>query len=266
MLLRILSAAALIPVVLAISWFGDWPLVLFIFVVQLLALWELNSLNCLKGNQDLREWILLPLLGTLLFAYLKLKIPVWIFPAGSFTLWMVFQIIRKRLPDGGLIEAAVFVFSMAYLVLPGWCWFQLRELENGFFLLILCYLGTWLPDTGGYFFGSVWGKHKITPLLSPKKSWEGLIGGLFITLLGLILWFKNSWFPAPAFWNYTVIVFYAILICIVGFVGDIFESMLKRDCGVKDSSSIIPGHGGVLDRMDSFYFNIVFTYLFTFLL
>ena len=127
---------------------------------------------------------------------------------------------------------------------------------------MVVYAGTWVPDSGAYFVGSAFGRHKISPSISPKKSLEGLIGGAAITIL--IIYGLGTWGNQRLGLDFKpwMMVLYAILISIIGFYGDLFESMLKRDAAVKDSSHLIPGHGGVLDRLDSFYFNIIFSYYF----
>ena len=108
-------------------------------------------------------------------------------------------------------------------------------------LLLTVFVAIWANDTGAYLAGSTFGKHKLFPSVSPKKSWEGFVGGFIASVIaaGLLL----GWKPSS-------LVFGAV-ISIAATWGDLFESMIKRQVGVKDSGNIIPGHGGILDRIDS---------------
>ncbi len=115
---------------------------------------------------------------------------------------------------------------------------------------------SWINDTGAYFIGSRWGRHKIMPEVSPGKSWEGWAGGLLFTLaFGYLL---NRWLPLsialPGGW-----LLPALLASFFGPLGDLLESALKRAAGVKDSGRLLPGHGGALDRFDAFLFHLPFT-------
>lgn len=104
-------------------------------------------------------------------------------------------------------------------------------------------------DTGAYFVGCKWGKHKMAPVLSPKKSYEGLIGGMVVgTIAGMSV---VAFMPVQSFYHYLLWVVLSVLLLLVAAMGDLFESMLKRLVEVKDSGSLLPGHGGVLDRIDS---------------
>ena len=121
----------------------------------------------------------------------------------------------------------------------------------GFFLLI------WANDTGAYLSGMTLGKHKLFERISPKKTWEGFIGGIIIaTLTG---WLLSGWLGVvgTAEW-----IFIALIVSISGTYGDLVESMLKRSIGVKDSGTILPGHGGFLDRFDSALLSFPLVYLF----
>lgn len=109
----------------------------------------------------------------------------------------------------------------------------------------------WINDSGAYIIGSAFGKHKMCPNISPKKSWEGLIGG---AVFGIIMGIINAvLFQALSMTNWIVI---AVLTVIFGTLGDLFQSKIKREIGVKDSGNILPGHGGFLDRLDSLLFVI----------
>ena len=117
--------------------------------------------------------------------------------------------------------------------------------DNGKWLLLLAIIVVVLADVGGFFAGKLFGRHKLAPIISPGKTWEGFVGGLVLQLaliLGLTLYL-----PEVAIIDIAVLV---IPVALLSVVGDLFESMLKRHSGVKDSGSLLPGHGGVLDRLD----------------
>ncbi len=110
---------------------------------------------------------------------------------------------------------------------------------------------SWLNDTGAYFIGSRWGRHKLLPAVSPGKSWEGIFGGLAATLLLVLLLNQFIPLPTPSGW-----LIPALAASVLGPLGDLLESAMKRSAGLKDSGNILPGHGGALDRFDAFLFHL----------
>lgn len=144
-----------------------------------------------------------------------------------------------------LIAFAVFAISVI----------EFSDREFGLENVILTFCGAWLADTGAYFAGTLFGRHKLCPGISPKKTVEGLIGGivsnaLFLVLAGFII----SRIREGVTVNYTVLVFAGVFCAILGLIGDLLASLVKRSCGIKDFGKIMPGHGGALDRFDSVVF------------
>lgn len=129
----------------------------------------------------------------------------------------------------------------------------LRSYEpGGFYLLLYVLFAVWACDIGAYAFGRTIGGPKLAPSISPGKTWAGMIGGAFsaaVILVAYAAWLKGAVFIADYGWYFHVIM--GVLLAFVGQGGDLFESALKRRAGVKDSGNIIPGHGGVLDRVDA---------------
>ena len=121
----------------------------------------------------------------------------------------------------------------------------------GFFLLL------WANDTGAYLSGMSFGRHKLWERISPKKTWEGFFGGLI--LASLVAWFLSGWLGVVDRYHWIII---SLIISVAGTYGDLVESMLKRSTGVKDSGTIMPGHGGFLDRFDSTIISFPLVYLF----
>lgn len=124
-------------------------------------------------------------------------------------------------------------------------------------LLLAIFIFIWVNDTGAYLVGSRWGKRRLAPSISPKKSVEGSIGGLILVLLSAVL-LRLLLFPELSWLRILLI---ATVVAVFGTIGDLFESSLKRQAGVKDSGKLIPGHGGILDRIDSLLLAVPAVYL-----
>jgi phosphatidate cytidylyltransferase len=145
---------------------------------------------------------------------------------------------------------ALKLFAGSMCMIPAWaaiCWLHASQ-SNGPAWTLFALLIVWMADSGAYFVGVRFGKHKLAPRISPGKSWEGFLGGLLATtLLALVALslLGLRWTSLPELMLLTVVT------SLFSVVGDLFESLLKRHAGAKDSSHLIPGHGGVLDRVDS---------------
>jgi phosphatidate cytidylyltransferase len=128
---------------------------------------------------------------------------------------------------------------------------MLASPHDGHLRVLATLIAVVLSDTGGYIVGAKFGRHPMAPAVSPKKSWEGLVGSLLAAAIGsaVVLWFM---FHVSIGWG----LLFGFAIAVASVVGDLGESMLKRDLGVKDMSSLLPGHGGVMDRLDSIVFAV----------
>ncbi|OUT76803.1 MAG: hypothetical protein CBB82_06990 [Betaproteobacteria bacterium TMED22] len=171
--------------------------------------------------------------------------------------WMFFVpfIIRYRMRTGNyLCNVAIGIL----IIVPAW--FTLVGLQTSPYPLFGVLLGVWLVDIAGYFVGKKFGKIKLLPSVSPGKTREGVLGGFVIILVyGLVLSLINDNIFSAIEWSLFVIIAFAFTgICVLG---DLFESYLKRGVGVKDSGSILPGHGGMLDRVDSMSALLPFSFL-----
>ena len=131
--------------------------------------------------------------------------------------------------------------------------------SRGGYLIISVFASIWICDSAAFFGGTALGKHKLFPRVSPKKSWEGAIFGFVFSIIAMYL----AKVLVLDFLSLKDALIIGVLIGIFGQVGDLIESLLKRDAGIKDSSNLIPGHGGIFDRFDSLFFSapIVFMYL-----
>jgi len=156
----------------------------------------------------------------------------------------------KRTEDAAN-HATRLVAGLVYLPLLLGFVVWIRRFDDGVAWIFLLLAATWMGDTGAYFAGRAFGKHKLFERISPKKTWEGAIGGLVFSVAcgGLVKFLALPDVP----WVHALVV--AALIDISGVLGDLVESMFKRSFGVKDSGRIMPGHGGILDRIDSLLFS-----------
>lgn len=177
-----------------------------------------------------------------------------------FLILLTVQLFRPEEP--ALADVSKGIFGMAYLGLPLYAASRLifrdPTSEPVVDIILAVFVLNWANDTFAYLFGISLGRHRLFERISPKKSWEGFAGGALLTLLSG--WLIGQWANAlpPMHW-----VGLATMVVAGGTLGDLFESMIKRNAGVKDSGSLMPGHGGMLDRFDSLLFSIplVWTYL-----
>jgi len=164
------------------------------------------------------------------------------------------QLAHPNRPRQALSGAAVAVFTSLYLGLGGACLLWLRQWPEdsvGIRLIILFLVSIWVGDSGAYYVGKNFGRHRMSPRISPKKTWEGLLGGATTTFVACAA--ADRLLGLDFGWAH-VLGLTAIL-AVAAPVGDLIESQFKRDTGVKDSSSLLPGHGGLLDRTDSLVYS-----------
>ncbi len=255
---RILTALVLAPLVLALVFLGPkWLITLVVAGVAMLAAWEFLALTehcgakpprlavmvaigCLfLGNHQWPDEIgtLFGLLSILLLVYCTFSSPV-----------------ERALADATSCIFALFYLGLTLITLP-----MLREAANGPSLLAFLFLTVWAGDTAAMYVGRSLGRNKLAPALSPNKTWEGSIGSVVgaVAVAGFLLGLANflaQWdsvklsFSEGAWWYWLIL---AALVNVAAQVGDLAESALKRSAGVKDSGTILPGHGGILDRIDA---------------
>jgi len=254
LLVRIASALLLLPVVIALLWAGGgWSAGLMAFVAAVVAA-EFYGIALTKGADHVR-WLGVLAAGALpiAFSYLPRQVPLA--PAMLVPMAWLFACFAYYLLKGPLAQAttkaALTFFGALYAGLGIGALGSLRDLPHGLEWVLLAILLTFGNDTGAYFAGRALGKHKLYVEVSPNKTWEGFFGGMVFTV-ALV-------FVARATFLHQLSALDAIGLGIpcslLGPAGDLCESMLKRAHGVKDSGWIIPGHGGLLDRVDALLFN-----------
>lgn len=181
--------------------------------------------------------------------YLQGELTLGAFSAATLGVATLFLFFYRRIEEVAR-DCATVIFGYLYLSLLLGHLVLLRALPLGREWIFTVFLIVMLSDTIAYFVGSAIGKHRLYPAISPKKSIEGAIGGLIGGVVGALL-ARFFWFPDLA-WFFAGGI--GVVLGAAGQIGDLFESMLKRSYGVKDSGRIIPGHGGLLDRLDSLIF------------
>jgi phosphatidate cytidylyltransferase len=152
--------------------------------------------------------------------------------------------------EQSLRDGAMTLFGVLYLGLTLGMLSMTRLLPQGEWLIFFLLLVTWASDTGAYYVGTLFGRHRIAPTISPKKTFEGLVGGL---IGAIIVAYAASWWFLPELSGLDCLIL-GTLLTITGLWGDLTESAMKRSVGMKDSGGILPGHGGMLDRLDSLLF------------
>jgi phosphatidate cytidylyltransferase len=269
---RWLTAAIAIPIVLAFVWFGGWWAFAAVALIVILGTYELYTMMLHVGYHP----IILVSLGLSLLFLVAAMLPqqrLVLLESGlsaalliSFS-WLFF---RRKL-DGVMVDWAL---TMAIAIYLGWSmsFFLLLRgseigwpfssgpwwlLPRGVWWVLLVLLGVWGFDTAAFFAGRYFGRHKLSPRISPSKTWEGVIGGLVLSITAALLFAVK---PLGIPWYLAIVL--GILLGGAAVLGDLAESLIKRQTHVKDSGQIMPGHGGMLDRIDSLLFAVVVVYVF----
>lgn len=182
-----------------------------------------------------------------------------------YTLWMFSVMVIK---PSMKLKNVIMTYAMAMLISISLSKIiELRDFggEYGSFFVLLGLAIAWMSDTGAYFCGKFFGKNKLCPEVSPKKTIEGFIGGIITCIISMIIIafiFNNFIFPQKHQINYVLIVILGLIGSPISALGDLCFSVIKRKCGVKDFGTLMPGHGGILDRFDSVIFVVPYVYLF----
>ena len=250
---------------------GDFYFAIGVIILTYFALLELFRMAEFTGIKPATKTTLFSCMMLIISTYLELKgiigkeISNAILPISSIGIctWLLLQ------PKPGKIsDIATSIFGLFYLgFLPSY-WIRLRELDSvflssnykgnafselgsvsGFKITLISCLIIVSSDIGSYYFGKIFGKKSLSPI-SPSKTVEGLIGGIICSIsTGILFTYLFNWN------NYLIIgIIFGIIISLMALVGDLIESMMKRDAKLKDSGSLLPGHGGILDRIDSYIF------------
>lgn len=258
---RIITAIVALLLFVPIVLYGNWPFILLVFAMATVGLYELLNIKkdaksflptCIsfvalwaflfKNNEVLEQWVPLSFIQVLIIFVMLL---------------CILTVISKNSLS---IESVGFYFMSTIYITIGFS-FLMQAREHGISFILFILFIIWATDSGAYFVGRSLGKHKLMPSISPNKTIEGAIGGTLIALVVGIVFHMVQ----PFEYSLGVIALISIGISIVGQLGDLVASAMKRHFSVKDFGNILPGHGGILDRFDSLIFVLPFLYVVQFI-
>lgn len=267
-LTRILISIIAIPLILVACIFGEIPFLIFALAIGVIAFWELSRMVV---NKNIFVNNVLGIIGVsvlILNAYFNI-VEMFQLIILVVVVSLLSELFRNK--DSAISNISVTLFGVFYIALSGSTIVLLREFFKnplfdyfeGGYLVIAILVAIWVCDSAAFFIGTALGKHKLFPRVSPNKSWEGAVAGFVFSILSMIA-FKALLLD---FISLTDAVIIGLIVGVFGQLGDLIESLIKRDAGVKDSSAIIPGHGGIFDRFDSLFLvaPIVYLYLYFFI-
>ena len=261
---RVLCAFCFGPILIICAWFGGIPLQILISIISVLGIREFCLLVKQKKNIQINfpfiiiatlciNWYIFFIgLNNIVFIYILICI-----------LTITFDVLSNKI-NHSTERVAYTIFSLLYIPLLFEFMFLVSTLEKGNFLLLFLMTLVWITDSIAYFWGAKFGRHQNIFKASQKKSIEGFIAGIvsafiFAYILNLII---NAIWNFRLLTNWIDILVYGIIVGIIGQLGDLIESNLKRDFQVKDTSKLLPGHGGILDRFDSLIISAPFLYFY----
>jgi len=248
-----------VPLNLGLLYLGNWEWLLWVAIVAIVATSEMLNLLVKAGRPPV-NWI-----GPLMvFVFI---VGAWAMPGSSFfylvgpvligslLLLLLSHFQSNAFERWGITTAACLYtsFLVAYMIL-------LRDGRNGLWWMGAALTGTWVFDTGAYLVGRRWGQRRLWPAVSPGKTWEGTIGGVVLAAALCLATVKALGLSYPQ------AIGLGVLIAVLAQLGDLVESAIKRQVGVKDAGSFLPGHGGILDRIDGLLFSTVGVYYFALLI
>lgn len=263
---RILVSIIAIPVILAACFYGNVPFLIFVLGIGLISFWEFSEI-VKKKNIYTNFWVGFFIVSILIintyYHFFNFKILVVI----SSVLILLFELFRNR--NSAILNVSATLLGIFYIGLFSSTILSIREFFNssemyyseGGYLIISILVSIWVCDSAAFFLGSAFGKHKLFPRVSPNKSWEGAIAGFVFSIITMIA-AKALILDQITLYDSIII---GIIVGTIGQLGDLVESLVKRDAGVKDSSALIPGHGGIFDRFDSLLFTAPVVYLYIYL-
>lgn len=251
---RELFALVAIPILVAtIGWAPAWGFLIILGAATLLACDEYLRL---ARNADFMvgRWLVLILIGTLLIGSWLFDVHGFVFAVvASLVVLPTWRLARPESPAGSLAGVAIECFAVLYLGATAAClgWLRLWPGDPDGVKLLFFFLATiWVGDSGAYYMGKNLGRHKMSPKISPNKTLEGLAGGIVTTYIAAAVAALVLDLGVSAIHVFAL----ATILAAAGPLGDLVESLFKRDSGIKDSSKLLPGHGGFLDRTDSLFY------------
>ena len=264
---RIIVSLIAIPLILAACFYGGLPFLFFVLLIGLVSFYEFSAMTKNRMayvNFSLGAITVLIIIINTYYAFTGLNIILVL----ATSLLLLFELFRNK--ESAIINIGTTLLGILYFGVLASSILLIREFfsksdmlySEGGYLIISIMVSIWVCDSAAFFLGSAFGKHKLFPRVSPNKSWEGAIAGFVFAIVGMIA----SKFILLEYLSWQDVIVIGIIAGTIGQLGDLVESLIKRDAKVKDSSAIIPGHGGIFDRFDSLLLTapIVYLYLYYF--
>ena len=271
MLKRIITAVVCIAILIPVLVFSDtWVFPMVLGLLALFAVYEITGCINVRHKYQLSLPTFLFVAAVIFLMTSKFtlggKFIPTLFAIGYFYLFLIFALTMFSRGNIKFSQAAELVSITCYIIVGFLSIVLLRAAELGRYLYLLILIGAWSTDTGAYFIGVFFGKHKLIPAVSPKKTVEGALGGILGCILGYGIYglILDKCFDVTV--HYVALLLLAIVIALVSQIGDLIASYIKRECEIKDFGFIFPGHGGVMDRFDSIIAVAPFIYGITLLL
>jgi phosphatidate cytidylyltransferase len=260
---RVLVAAVLMPIGLTLIYFGGYPFMILVTIFLALAVWEYTNLFKTGGFQPAR---ILAVIGTIAIAVGRgitgFDSSQWVLGGFVLVSLLYHMISYERGRDQAGTDFAITISGAIYVAWLGSYLISLRNLPNGFWWFMVALPSVWAADSGAYFYGRKFGRRQLSPRLSPKKTWEGYLAGIPSGILigtAFAFWASSQLGPGAGITPLRGAIL-ALVLSVVTPLGDLGESMIKRQFGIKDSSNLFPGHGGAFDRIDSWIWGATLSY------
>lgn len=261
MVTRVISAIVGIAVAIAVLFLSATPVYeLVVAAIAVIMMYELfSAFDCLKFKFHCAVCFVFAVVTPFLMEYTEGMELIWIF-SGFCTLLLFAGFIAKH-KDMRYEKLCYMVTATLFSVIPMCCLVSMKNLDSvhGICYVVLCLAGAWLGDSGAYFVGTFLGKKKLCPEISPKKTVEGAVGG--VVTVGIVFAVYAFFYHMVQVYrgyefevNYIYLVLMGFICGVLGIIGDLSASLIKRQCGIKDFGNIMPGHGGLMDRFDSVLF------------
>ena len=257
---RVITGTVLAAVFVALCIFSEYPVYhVFMSLLCIAAVFEMLRVFGIEKNLavGIPAYLLAAAMPTCVLFVDKLPrghYDYYLLMALSLVVYLVYLFVLAVFMRGRLKFASVSgVFTSVFYIVASFSAFSLiRDIENGVYIFVIVFISSTVCDVFAYFTGFFFGKHKLIPEISPKKTVEGAIGGTVFATAALVLYaFVVDMVADTVSVNYILAAVYGLVLAIVGQIGDLIASFIKREYGVKDYGNIFPGHGGVLDRFDS---------------
>ena len=260
---RILVSIVAIPFIGLVSYLGGILFLIFVLGIALISFYEFLSI---VKNKDTEPNTIVGLIsvGILVLNVFFEWIDFYNLSIAISLILLLVELFRNK--SSAILNLGVTYLGIFYIGLFASTILGIRELYNfsdqlynqGGYLIISLFVTIWICDSAAFFLGTAFGKNKLFPRVSPNKSWEGAIAGFVFAVLAMVA----AHYLVLDFLSLTDAIVIGALVGIIGQIGDLVESLVKRDAKVKDSSALIPGHGGIFDRFDSLLFVAPFVYIY----